>query len=155
VEALEKELWQLYADPALDTKPALLGSRGGTYYSEAAVELVGGLLQDTGTVQVANVRNGDTLPFLPPEAVIEVPARISARGAAPLPVAPLEPLFAGLVAHVSAYESLAVDAALRGGLGRVEDALLAHPLVGQIDQARTLAADLVASNRTFLPWAAA
>jgi 6-phospho-beta-glucosidase len=155
VEALERELWGLYADDSLDTKPELLGRRGGTYYSEAAVELVGGLLRDTGSVQVANVRNGGTLPFLPPEAVIEVPARISARGAEPVAVAPLEPLYAGLVAHVSAYESLAVEAALHGGIGRIEDALLAHPLVGQIDQARTLAADMVATNRAFLPWAGA
>ena len=152
---MEQELWRLYADASLDTKPALLGQRGGTYYSEAAVELVGGLLRDTGRVQVANVRNGGTLPFLPDEAVIEVPARISARGAEPVGVAPLEPLYAGLVAHVSAYESLAVEAALHGGIGRVEDALLAHPLVGQIDQARVLAGEMVAANRGFLAWAGA
>ncbi|MEV4616136.1 6-phospho-beta-glucosidase [Kitasatospora sp. NPDC049258] len=152
VAALEQQLLELYADPALDAKPTLLGERGGAFYSEAAVALVGGLLRDTGEIQVANVRNGTTLPFLPPDAVIEVPARIGARGAEPLPVAPLEPLYAGLVAHVSAYEELALRAALEGGVELVENALLAHPLIGQYEQARKLAEQLVAADAAHLPW---
>ena len=39
---------ELYADPALDTKPELLGQRGGAFYSEAAVALLASLLGDTG-----------------------------------------------------------------------------------------------------------
>jgi 6-phospho-beta-glucosidase len=58
----------------------------------------------------------------------------------------------GLVAHVSAYEELAVDAALRGGRDRVRMALLAHPLVGQLDLADCLTDRLLAENRGFLPW---
>jgi 6-phospho-beta-glucosidase len=59
----------------------------------------------------------------------------------------------GLVAHMSAYEDLALDAALRGGRDRVAMALLAHPLVGQYDKADQLADRLVAENAAFLPWA--
>ncbi|WP_433461395.1 6-phospho-beta-glucosidase [Spirillospora sp. CA-128828] len=154
VAALERDLLDLYADPALDTKPARLGERGGAFYSEAAVQLAASLLAGRGDVQVVNVRNGGTLPFLDDRAVIEVPARITASGAIPLPVPPVEPLFAGLIAHVSAYEELALDAALRGGVDRVTAALLAHPLVGQFDLAERLARDLVAANRAHLPWAA-
>src|SRR5215468_1036728 len=40
VARLERELLGLYADPALDHKPELLGERGGAYYSEAAVALL-------------------------------------------------------------------------------------------------------------------
>ncbi len=46
----------------------------------------------------------------------------------PVPVAPIAPLFRGLIAHVSGYEELAADAALRGGRSRVAAALLAHAL---------------------------
>jgi 6-phospho-beta-glucosidase len=59
----------------------------------------------------------------------------------------------GLVAHVSAYEELAVDAALRGGRDRVAAALLAHPLVGQYDLAGQLTDRLLAENAAYLPWA--
>ncbi|MGI5201105.1 6-phospho-beta-glucosidase [Spirillospora sp. CA-108201] len=154
VAALERDLLDAYADPALDTKPARLGERGGAFYSEAAVQLAASLLGGRGDVQVVNVRNHRTLPFLDDRAVIEVPARITGSGAVPLPVPPLEPLLAGLVAHVSAYEELALDAALRGGVDRVAAALLAHPLVGRSDLAERLARDLVAANRAHLPWAA-
>ncbi|HXZ76636.1 MAG TPA: 6-phospho-beta-glucosidase [Streptosporangiaceae bacterium] len=153
VARLERELLALYADPALDHKPELLGERGGAYYSEAAVALLVSLVTDRRDTQVVNVRNAGTLPFLPDEAVIEVPAVIGADGARPVPVAPLDPLLRGLVGHVSAYEELAVEAAMRGGRGRVLAALLAHPLIGQYDLAGQLADRLIAENLSYLPWA--
>ncbi|KAB2348980.1 family 4 glycosyl hydrolase [Actinomadura rudentiformis] len=154
VAEIERRLMEMYADPALDTKPALLGERGGAHYSEAAADLLAALLGEAPGTQVVNVRNEGTLPFLPPEAVIEVPTRITAAGAAPLPVPPVEPLLAGLIAHVSAYEEIAVAAALHGGADRVTDALLAHPLVGQADAAERLARELISEGRAHLPWAA-
>jgi 6-phospho-beta-glucosidase len=154
VAELERRLLEMYADPALDRKPELLGERGGAFYSEAAVALLASLAGDGGDTQVVNVRNAGTMPFLPDDAVIEVPAVIGARGAEPVPIAPLSPLMRGLVAHVSAYEELAVDAALRGGRHRVAMALLAHPLVGQFDLAFQLADRLIAENSGYLPWAA-
>jgi 6-phospho-beta-glucosidase len=54
---------------------------------------------------------------------------------------------------VSAYEELAVDAALRGGRKRVVSALLAHPLIGQHDLAERMADRLIAENQPFLAWA--
>jgi 6-phospho-beta-glucosidase len=153
VAEIERELLRLYADPALDHKPELLTHRGGAYYSEAAVALLASLVSDTRDRQVVNVRNAGTLPFLDDDAVIEVAAVVGAGGAEPVPVAPLEPLMRGLVAHVSAYEDLAVDAALRGGADRVRAALLAHPLVGQYDLASELTDRLIAENARYLPWA--
>jgi 6-phospho-beta-glucosidase len=153
VAGIERELLAMYADPALDRKPDLLSQRGGAFYSEAAVALLASLTGDQGDTQVVNVRNEGTLPFLPDDAVIEVPARVGADGATPLPVTPVEPLQRGLIAHVSAYEELAVDAALRGGRQRVEAAMLAHPLIGQADRARCLTDLLLAENAGFLPWA--
>jgi 6-phospho-beta-glucosidase len=153
VARLERELLALYADPALDRKPELLGERGGAYYSEAAVALLASLVTDRRDTQVVNVRNAGTMPFLPDEAVIEVPAVIGADGARPVPVAPLDPLLRGLTGHVSAYEELAVEAAVRGGRRRVLAALLAHPLIGQYDLAGQLADRLIAENQAYLPWA--
>ncbi|MGA5702294.1 6-phospho-beta-glucosidase [Peterkaempfera bronchialis] len=156
VAAIERQLLEMYADPALDEKPALLAKRGGAYYSEAAVALVASLLgtgSAAGSVQVVNVRNGGILPFLPDDAVVEVPAVVDAGGARPLPQRPVEPLYAGLIAHVTAYEQLALEAALLGGRDRVYDALLAHPLVGQLDLAEQLTDRLIAHNRAHLAWA--
>jgi 6-phospho-beta-glucosidase len=156
VAAMERQLLEMYGDPALDEKPELLAKRGGAFYSEAAVALAASLLAGHGggqDVQVVNTRNNGTLPFLPDDAVVEVPAAVGPGGAEPLPVPPLEPLFAGLVANVTAYEDLALDAALRGGRDRVFTALLAHPLVGQYDIAEQLTDRLLAHNKEHLAWA--
>jgi 6-phospho-beta-glucosidase len=153
VMKIEQQLLEMYADPALTTKPELLQHRGGAFYSEAAVALLASLLTNAGDRQVVNVRNNGTMPFLADEAVIEVSAAIGADGPTPLAVAQVNPVMAGLIAHVSAYEELAVDAALHGGRDRVAKALLAHPLVGQYDLAGKMADRLIAENAAFLPWA--
>ncbi|WP_189213047.1 family 4 glycosyl hydrolase [Actinokineospora fastidiosa] len=153
VAEIERDLLALYRDPALDRKPDLLAERGGAFYSEAAIGLLGSLVgTDPGGVHAVNVRNAGTLPNLPDDAVIEVSCRVNPSGAAPLPTA-LPPDLAGLVAHVSAYEELALAAARDGGAERVFRALLAHPLVGQADRARGLADRLIAANAEHLPWA--
>jgi 6-phospho-beta-glucosidase len=153
VARLETELLALYADTTVTVKPPQLAQRGGAFYSEAAVDLLVSLRGDRRDVQVVNTVNGATLPFLPADAVIEVPAVIGRDGAAPVPVDPVEPLLRGLIAHVFAYEELALDAAIRGGRDRVYDALLAHPLVGQAETAQCLTDRLLAENARYLPWA--
>lgn len=154
VAAIEDELLKIYADPRADAKPVLLEQRGGAFYSEAAVALIASLAGDRGDVQVVNTRNNGTLPFLADDVVIEVPATITATGAVPLPVERVEPLYAGLIAHVSAYEDLALDAARQGGAERVRNALLAHPLIGQEHLADELTTLLLEANQPHLPWAA-
>ena len=101
------------------------------------------------------MRNNGTLPFLDDDAVIEVSANVGGSGIEPLPQAPLPPALRGLIAHVSAYEELAIDAAIHGGRERVFGALLAHPLIGQVDLADKLADALIAANARYLPWVAA
>ncbi|ARX83555.1 6-phospho-beta-glucosidase [Streptomyces alboflavus] len=154
VAAMEAELLKMYGDPALDEKPELLAKRGGAFYSEAAVDLAASLLGGGGSpYQVVNTHNNGTLPFLPDDAVIEVQASVDGSGATPLAVPALDPLFSGLIANITAYEDLALHAALHGGRDRVFKALLAHPLVGQYEYAEKLTDDLVAHNREHLAWA--
>lgn len=154
VAAMEKELLRMYGDPALDEKPELLAKRGGAFYSEAAVDLAASLLGGGGSpYQVVNTYNKGTLPFLPDDAVIETQASVGRQGATPLAVPAVDPLYAGLIAHVAAFEGLALEAALHGGRDRVFRALLAHPLVGQYDCADTLTDTLIAHNREHLAWA--
>jgi 6-phospho-beta-glucosidase len=154
VSAVEKELMDIYADPSVVTKPEQLSQRGGAFYSEAAVQLVHSLTGGTGAEQhVVNLRNDGTLPFLPDDAVIEVPATVTSAGAVPLPVNPVEPLLSGLIANVTGYEYLALEAAVHGGRDRVATALLAHPLIGQYATAEQLADELITQNKDFLPWA--
>ena len=151
VADIERELLEMYRDPTLDRKPALLEQRGGAFYSEAAAQLMASLHSGTGDVQVVNVRNEGALPDLPDAAVVEIPARIDRSGAKPLPLAPLAPELRGLVQAVKAYEDLAVEAAITGDRTTAVKALLAHPLVGRYQLAQDLVAALLEANRRHLP----
>jgi 6-phospho-beta-glucosidase len=152
VMEVEAELLRLYADPQVDTKPAILEKRGGAYYSEAAVDLIASLVTDRRDVQVVNIRNDGALPFLPDDHVIEVPATVGSAGLTALPIAPLPDDLAGLIADVAGYERLALDAALHGGRDRVLRAMVAHPLVRQFDRAEQLTDLLLRENSLHLAW---
>jgi 6-phospho-beta-glucosidase len=140
VAEIERQLLELYRDPATTEKPALLEQRGGAFYSEAAVGLVASLLADDDVVHEADLRNDGVLAGLAGDDVVEVPVRIRAGRPQPLPQPPLAPELLGLVQHVAAYERLAAEAAVTRDAVTARKALLAHPLVGQTDQVDALLA---------------
>jgi 6-phospho-beta-glucosidase len=151
VAEIERELLQMYRDPGLTEKPALLEKRGGAFYSEAAIGLVTSIAGGTGDVHVVDVRNNGTVEGLAADDVIEVPANIDGDGAAPLPQPPVAPELLGLIQHVAAYERLAANAALTGDRALVHKALLAHPLIGQDVIAENLVDRLLDAGVEHLP----
>jgi 6-phospho-beta-glucosidase len=148
---IEEGLLDLYRDPALDTKPALLEERGGAFYSDAAAALVASLHDGTGDVQVVNVRNAGAIPNLAPDDVVEVACTVDGDGADPLPVDPLPPEMLGLVQHAKAYERLTIEAALSGSREVALRALMTNPLVPDWDTAVPLLEALLEENRRYLP----
>jgi 6-phospho-beta-glucosidase len=144
VAEIERGLLELYRDPSLVEKPALLEQRGGAFYSEAAVGLVRSLATDDGAVHVVDTRNNGTLLGLADDDVVEVPARVGAAGPEPAAQAPLAPELLGLVQHVAAYERLTAEAATTREAAAARKALLAHPLIGQVEMVDALVDSLVA-----------
>jgi 6-phospho-beta-glucosidase len=144
VAEIERELLQMYRDPELVEKPVLLEQRGGAFYSEAALGLVASLVSDDGGVHEVDIRNNGTLAGLADDDVVEVPARVTSRGAEPLEQPPLAPELLGLTQHVTAYERLALRAALSRDPLDVKKALLTHPLIGQYAIAEHLLESMVA-----------
>jgi 6-phospho-beta-glucosidase len=133
VQEIERGLLDLYRDPAVDERPDLLMQRGGAYYSEAALGLISSLMTGDGAVHEVDLRNDGTLAGLADDDVIEVPARVGCQGPEQLPQEPLAPELLGLVQHVAAYERLTVRAALSRARVDARKALLAHPLIGQVE----------------------
>jgi 6-phospho-beta-glucosidase len=150
VAQIERELLELYRDPGLAEKPTLLERRGGTFYSEAAIGLVGSLVNGDDAVHIVDIRNCGTMRGLADDDVVEVPARVGRDGPVPLPQAPLAPELLGLVQHVAAYERLAVDAALTCNPVVARKALLAHPLIGEYEVADELLERLLAAGAEHL-----
>jgi 6-phospho-beta-glucosidase len=144
VQDIERNLLDLYRDPAVDERPDLLMQRGGAYYSEAALGLITSLTTGDGAVHEVDIRNNGTLAGLADDDVIEVPARVGRDGPKPLSQTPLAPELLGLVQHVAAYERLTVRAALSRDPTDARKALLAHPLIGQVELVDGLLDRLVA-----------
>ncbi len=147
-------------------------------YESVAIALAAALSGGPAARLILNVRNGDTVPALPPDMVIEVPCRADASGTVPLPVSAPSAHQLGLMAAVRSCERDIADAALTtAGLGTPGGpetaagpgaaaspggaadaaaraaalalrAFAAHPLVGSLDAARSLAAALSATDRT-------
>jgi 6-phospho-beta-glucosidase len=133
VQEIERGLLDRYRDPSVNERPDLLMKRGGAYYSEAALGLITSLSTGDGAVHEVDIRNGSTVAGLATDDVVEVPARVGRDGPEPLPQPPLAPELLGLVQHVAAYERLTVRAALTRDPVDARKALLAHPLIGQVE----------------------
>jgi len=151
VMEIEQQLLAMYADPALDRKPALLDERGGAYYSEAAAALVTSLLTGDGALHYVDLGNSGTITGLPDEAVVEVPATVDRSGAHAEPVAPLAPELLGLVQAVTAYEVLTIEAARSGDRSTALRALVAHPLVRQWETVVPMLDAILDAGRAYLP----
>jgi 6-phospho-beta-glucosidase len=144
VMEIERGLLELYRDPELREKPALLEQRGGAFYSAAAVGLVRSLATGDGAVHEVDVRNAGTLEGFADDDVVELPARVMRDSIEPLRQRPLAPELLGLAQHVAAYERLAAEASAAQDLELARKALLAHPLIGQHDLADELLKPLLA-----------
>jgi 6-phospho-beta-glucosidase len=151
VAEIERELMELYRDPTLADKPALLEQRGGAFYSEAATGLIASLVSGDDAAHVVDVRNEGTIAGLADDDVVELPARVGHNGPVPLQQEPLAPELLGLVQHVAAYERVAAKAATSGDPELVWTALLAHPLVGQHPVAEELVERLLSAGAEHLP----
>ena len=151
VMQIEHDCLEMYKDPALDRKPELLERRGGAYYSTAAAALATSLLTGDGGHHYVDIRNNGTIPGLPDEAVVEVPAVVDQDGAHPDVIAPLAPEALGLVQAVTSYEVLTIEAATSGDRTIAKRALVANPLVRQWDKADAVFDLMAPVNERYLP----
>jgi 6-phospho-beta-glucosidase len=115
--------------------PADLAGGG---YEGVALALMGAVARGERTTMILDVRNGRTVPGLPPEAVVEVPCAVDADGPHPLRTRPLDGAQLGLVQQVKAVEALTIEAATTGSRRAALQAFALHPLVDSVTTAREL-----------------
>lgn len=80
------------------------------------------------------------IPGLPPDAVVELPCTVTARGAVPLPQAAPPEHRQRLLRSVKDVERLTVRAVMEGSRDAALEAFARHPLVGSADLAAQLLA---------------
>lgn len=151
VMKVEAELFALYADPQLDTKPEQLSFRGGAHYSEVAVELISAIYTNAGKELVVNCRNNGAIQGLADDAVVETNCLIDAQGAHPLAFGRLPPAMNGLTQQVKDFERLTIEAAVKGDRQSALLALVTNPLIGNLASAEALLEDVLTLNKPYLP----
>jgi 6-phospho-beta-glucosidase len=124
------------ARPAGSARPA--GNGGG--YEQIALGIIHAIASDKPATLIVNVRNGGTLPGLPPDAVVEVPCEVRASSVRPLGVTAPAGAELGLIQQVKAIERLTIEAALDRDPGLAVQALALHPLIASVAVARELLA---------------
>lgn len=151
VMALEKRLLPLYREEGRHEAPPELASRGGAWYSEAAVEVMEALHTGRTAHVVVNTVNGGATPDMPPNGVLEVDSVVGGFGVRPTIHGPLPPEMRGLMQQVKAYEELTIEAAVSGDRTAALAALTAHPLVPDVETADHLMEDLLQAHEDYLP----
>ncbi len=149
---IEKQLLNLYSNEEIVEKPALLDKRGGHKYSLAAVSLIDSIVNDKRDVQIVNIKNGKTLPFMQENDVVEIAAVIGKHGAQPVSVEKINnPHIVGLMRIVKTYEKYTVEAGLTGSNDAAMNALLVHPLIGDWEKAEKCFEEMKQAHRAYLP----
>lgn len=149
---IEEELLELYMDPELKEKPAVLDKRGGAMYSEAAVSLIDAIENDKNEIHVIDVKNNGAYSFMNDDDVVEVKCVVNKNGAFPIKLENFNDNYIiGLVRAVKAYEKLAVKAGLHGDYDAALAALMVHPLIGDFKKAKGVLDEMLEANKQFLP----
>lgn len=143
---IEAQVLAQAADPAVRSKPPALIQRGGEGYSGVTFDTLEAILEDRGSKIVMSTLNRGAVAGLPDDAAIEAVCEVGAQGARALPVGEMPLAWRGLVQAVKAHESLTVQAAVSRSRDAALQALLAHPLVGDIDVAAPMLDDLLTAH---------
>ncbi len=151
VKALEAELFELYKNPNLESKPPQLEKRGGAYYSDAACNLISSIYNDKGDIQTLNVKNNGAISLLPNESAVEVNCVVTKQGPVPLAVGELPVEVNGLVQQIKSFERVGAEAAVTGSYEKALVALSIHPLVPSDELAKSVLDELLQAHRKYLP----
>jgi len=135
---LEAEMLAAYQQPGLDAKPPSLERRGAHWYDEIVVPVLLAHTNDTHTEFILNVSNGNTLPFLPSQAIVEVPCIVSRNGTYPMVPAQVPPDVQAMLLTNATFEMMWCEAVVERSYPKALRAMMLNHLVANYDQAKRI-----------------
>jgi 6-phospho-beta-glucosidase len=118
--------------------PESLARRGAAWYERIIVPVLLAHANDSRRVLTVNVRNATTLPWLPPEAIIELPAVVTRQGFYPLQPPRVPPDLQAMIRANAAMEMLWVEAVVEADRPKALRALALHRMIQNLDQGRAV-----------------
>jgi 6-phospho-beta-glucosidase len=120
-------------------------------YAGVALGLIEALSGQGTRRAIVNVPNAGAISGVAADAVVEVPALVGKAGVEPLAQGEVPEACLGLMLQVKAYERLTARAAVEGSRALALQALVLHPLVGDIGLAERLLSGYVARHGSLFP----
>lgn len=131
----EQEVMAAYSE-SNGAVPEKLGERGAHWYREIVVPVMLAHANDTNQVFTLNVVNGDTIDWMPRNAIIETPTLVSAHGFTPLQPGKTPPDLQAMVRLNATFEILWVEAVVERDYGKALRAMMLNHLVHDLDTAK-------------------
>ncbi|WP_373895489.1 6-phospho-beta-glucosidase [Virgibacillus sp. CBA3643] len=151
VQALEKDLFDLYKDPDLAIKPPQLEERGGAYYSDAACNLINSIYNDKRDIQPVNTRNNGAIASIPDDSAVEINCVITKEGPKPISIGDLPVAVRGLVQQIKSFERVSAEAAVTGDYNKALLAMTINPLVPSDTIATEILDEMMKAHKDYLP----
>ncbi|MFB6551016.1 MULTISPECIES: hypothetical protein [unclassified Streptomyces] len=118
---------------------------------EQLIAIIRSITFDRREMFSVNVPNRGSVPGLPDEAALEIPAVATARGLRPVSVPDLSAPLTSILARRLTSVELATEAAMKGDRGLVVEAMIADGAVTDPDAAVALTDALLDAQRAHLP----
>lgn len=118
--------------------PATLAKRGANWYEKIIVPVLLALINDTRERAIVNVVNGQALPFLPEQAIVETACIVGADGATPVGGGAAPADVQAMIQVNCTYEMLAAEGIAEHDREKALRALLLSPLVPSADVAQAI-----------------
>ncbi len=118
--------------------PPSLQQRGAHWYEEVVVPVLLAHALDSRRVFILNLPNKTTLPWMPAEAIVELPALVTRQGFYPLDPPSVPPDLRAMLVGNAACEMLWVEAVVERSYEKALRAMMLSPLVHNLDQARAI-----------------
>jgi len=118
---------------------------------EQVLDIVESIRRGDGKTYSANLPNGNRVPSLPCDAILEGPCVATRAGLRAAPVPPLSSGLAGTLATRLQWVECVVEAALEGSRTKFIQALVLDGACPSLEVAHRLADDLLQAQRAYLP----
>lgn len=136
---LEAELLEAYASAAESaSRPLPLQKRGAAWYGKATVPVIAALLAEGPREVIVGLPNGESVPWLPASAVIELPTVVDQGGSGSRRAGPLPADARALLQAHAAFETLTVEGILERDESKLLRALTANPMIRGVSTARAV-----------------
>ncbi|MDR3595956.1 6-phospho-beta-glucosidase [Clostridium sp.] len=151
VKRTETELFELYKDPKLNYKPEQLTKRGGSYYSDAACEVISSIYNDKKIIMVVCTLNNGSVLDIPHDSVVEVSSIITAHGPEPISFGKLNVAAKGMLQLMKSMEEKTISAAINGSYDDAIQAFTINPLISSGKVAKEVLDKLLVAHKKHLP----